>query len=287
MRILLGLILWGALLLPTKGVAIETAKKEITFQNVSIVVSSCDKYEECWKPFFALLYKSWPSLKTINAHVPIYLITGQKEHSDPRITVVKTDPKKSWSTALLKTLEKVTTDYVIYIQEDYFLVLDVNEQRLSDLFDFFKKEDGAYLAMGPHYLFDSIPHPGLTGVACKSKNHRRRIDLQTALWNKKDLISLLDPKEDPWEFEVSVNSKKHKNFNRPVFVVFNNMPFCYLNGCILGYWVEQVLDYLQSVNVMGTPSLPIREQEPYAFWIRQKIPFLYKPFMWIKRSIGS
>src|SRR5689334_22178846 len=69
----------------------------IHFKELTIVISSCDKYQEFWLPFFTFLFKNWPSLKSENKHIPILLITNEKNYPDPRVTVIQTGKDKSWS----------------------------------------------------------------------------------------------------------------------------------------------------------------------------------------------
>ena len=42
----------------------------------SVLVTSCDSYDDTWEPFFTLLETMWP-----NCHYPIYLSTETKNFS--------------------------------------------------------------------------------------------------------------------------------------------------------------------------------------------------------------
>ena len=51
-------------------------------QNTALLVSSCDKYSDCWDPFFKLLSIYWKDLE-----YPVYLITEEKEYECPYMPV--------------------------------------------------------------------------------------------------------------------------------------------------------------------------------------------------------
>ena len=55
-------------------------------KECSILVTSCDKYEDAWKPFFSLLNIMWPTCP-----YRIYLNTETKNHIEKIINVVFVD----------------------------------------------------------------------------------------------------------------------------------------------------------------------------------------------------
>lgn len=252
----------------------SAATPPIRLDNISIVVGSCDKYEDCWRPFFALLFQRWPSLLTTNAHIPIFLITDDKTFEDSRypgrITVIQTH-NKPWSDGMVEALQKVPTDYVISMQEDYFLMLNVDEARLAELLPFCQKYNVTFVELNPDKIYDKLPVGGIYAVGEKPLRKRyhkveqpeRRITLQTVLWNKADFLSFLVPGEGPWAFEFNA-SERSRSLGKPVLALLNQFPFVFLNGCEKGAWRQNVLEYLQSLGIMGTPQLPVKDDLPSA-----------------------
>ena len=47
----------------------------------SVIISSCDKHEDAWMPFFHLLKKWW------DCPYPVYLVTETKSYSDPDLSI--------------------------------------------------------------------------------------------------------------------------------------------------------------------------------------------------------
>lgn len=116
-------------------------------QELSIVITSCDKYSGLWRPFFTLLFKNWPSLNKGGKYqdIPIFLITNKQNFDHPRVQNIKFPNEISWSDDMLKTLAQVKTKYVLYLQEDYFLTEPINEGLLDQMLEYVKKHNAAYL----------------------------------------------------------------------------------------------------------------------------------------------
>ena len=79
--------------------------KSHSFDDLAILVVSCDKYSELWDNFFNLMYKNWPSLKDSESNVPIYLIANSKKFSDSRVQTIQIPNEISWSDNVLKALD--------------------------------------------------------------------------------------------------------------------------------------------------------------------------------------
>ena len=88
-------------------------------KEISIIVSSCDKYSELWEPHFTQLFKYWPSLKKENDFIPLLLITNHKRYYDSRVINVVIGEDISWSDNMLKALEMVKTKYVVILLDDF------------------------------------------------------------------------------------------------------------------------------------------------------------------------
>ena len=108
------------------------------FQDLTIVVNSCDKYEELWDPFFKIFFLRWPAVT--NGSVPIVLITNTKKFTHPRVNVFMHSSETSWSDTFGRALRAVKTPYILYLQDDYFLSR-LNVKRLGQLLEIMKNEN--------------------------------------------------------------------------------------------------------------------------------------------------
>jgi hypothetical protein len=241
----------------------------VIFNNLTILVSSCDKYSEVWPPFFKFLFKQWPSLKTHNAHVPIVLISNKEVYSDPRVTTICVGEEKAWGKNLLDVLPQIKTDYVLLLLEDYFIWQPVNEIRLLEIFEGMQKEKAVYIQISANdSRFNNAQHPptSIPGVYVKPKFSLYRPSLQAALWNKKTLEWLTNPVENAWQFEVKGNERS-QGMREPFLSVVENSPMVYLNAIAQGVWSQSVIDAVQAKGIeINARQLPADSQYPIYFW---------------------
>ena len=168
-------------------------------ENVSLVVSSSDKYEDAWYPYFELLKKYWPQHPA-----RIYLITETRSFVSEGldIQVCNFPETDTWSERLYKTLARVPTKYIVFSLEDFFLLDYVKQNRVEECLSWMEADTDIAVCR----LFAS-DNPGLKPTDQYQDFYVAdctigfRLDTQAALWNKETLMSFIDLTEDPWAFE--------------------------------------------------------------------------------------
>ena len=175
--------------------------------DVTILVNSCDLYEDAWYPFFKLLQIQWPS-----CDCDIVLNTETKPYSCDFLKV-KTicSGKGTWSQRLLKCLDQIATEYILFFLEDQFLREPVNTEYWQKSVSYMKEHNDTGVIFLRHtekqkddYHEDYFPRDYLTD--------NFRIVGMVALYRKAYLKSILRKHENPWEFELyaSIRSKRRK-----------------------------------------------------------------------------
>ena len=175
--------------------------------DCAVLVCSCDKYEDAWKPFFTLLQTHWK-----DCPYPIYLNTETKKFSDPLNLGVKTingNPKWQWSKRLRHCLEQIDSNYILLMLEDFFLLSDVKQKIVNECLDWMKKDDLAFVCFERHgHLLDGeVPEHEI--FARRKQGTRYTLNLQVGIWNKKILLKCLKDFESPWEFEEIGNIRSY------------------------------------------------------------------------------
>ena len=223
--------------------------ENIPFEDLSIVVFSCDKYQELWAPFFEMLFKSWPSLKTTNAQVPIYLVTNALKHDDSRIININNQNEKSWSDNALAVLAAVKTKYVLVLLEDYFFTR-FDEKRLHDIFNFMKSQDVAYCQIGYNGTDIAIRKKAevFPGVAEKDRYELWRTSLYACIWRTNDMAHTLKSGENIWEFEIAGTQRSQGLYGK-FLTVFENQPVDYLNMAQQGYLNSKNVKIIQEMGI--------------------------------------
>lgn len=215
----------------------------------SILINTCDKFEDCWNPFFKLWSIYWPDCRG-----NIYLNTEFKDYSYPglEVTPVKGCDGKNykgkyatWSQCLLWALETIDSDIVLYMQEDYFLKDKVKNDIVEGYVDLMLSHpemkcihltDQAVKAEGKsEYEHLDIVIP----------NQRYRVSCQAALWRKDELMAIIRDYESAWEFE-EFGSQRSAIINHDYYVVDRNwvklnkfeiIPYIF-TGIVQGRWLD-------------------------------------------------
>jgi hypothetical protein len=170
----------------------------IAMQNCTLLVSSCDRYEDLWEPYFSLLNLYWP-----DCPFPVVLITEKKRPVLPNIRALCLGAGLDWSTLLLNALNTVGTPYVLLTLEDFFLRRKVCTPKVVALFDQLQQESLRMLRLtprpGPNFKLNSSEYGGI------EPNAPYKVSTQAAFWEVETLKKLLTPGESAWEFEINAS----------------------------------------------------------------------------------
>ncbi|MDP2193148.1 MAG: hypothetical protein Q8K36_01285 [Alphaproteobacteria bacterium] len=234
--------------------------EKIDFSDLTIIVNSCDKYEELWQPFFKLLLKHWPALS--DGNIPIILITNGKQFDHPNVSVFYNKNEKTWSETFMKALEQVKTKYILYLQDDYFMT-DINVQRLSDILKIMKQHNAAYVQLyGTTNEPKKKPVPGIDNLAYKNKFEEYRAALQAAFWEVNVFKHLLNVDENIWHFEV-FGSTRSQGIFAPFMTITADPPLSYLNMAAQGHLLPEYLKTIkEKEGIAWETKLPV--YSPYS-----------------------
>ena len=229
----------------------------------ALIVNTCDKFEDCWDPFFKLFSIYWP-----NFEGTIYLNTEYKNYSYGDLNIIAVQgslnnkiPKNrsaTWSQCLKWALEVVKEDIVLYMQEDYFLNMKIQNSVFNNyikLFSISKKIDCIHLtnksALGKEiFQLNSLK---LYSISIHDKD---RISCQAALWKKEVLNSYLKSYESGLDFEWwgskrSVYLNHHFYTTNKIGNSFDerNIISYEMTGVIGGKWYPGVVKLFKDNNI--------------------------------------
>jgi hypothetical protein len=227
----------------------------------SILINSTDSFEDCWFPFFTLFKKYWP-----NYAGKIYLNTETKNYTHSGLNIICTQTnllnqskKISWSECLIRALNSIDTEIVLYLQEDYFFkdfvknnLVEMYVQMMSN-----KKEIDCIHLTDQGLINDkkSEIYEGLYSVLNKQ---RYLVNCQAALWKKSTMLNILRTYENAWQFE-EFGSQRAAILKPQIFCVDNSwiklnefeiIPYIF-TGIIQGRWYEPVVDlfYINDIKI--------------------------------------
>jgi hypothetical protein len=254
----------------------------MTINNLTIFVSSCDAFSDCWDPFFTLFKRHWPEYSG-----RIILATETKSYTFPGLNIicpcVQNDfsRKLTWSEITTLTLAHLNTPYFLLLLEDYFIKSPVNHREFLKMFEIMQAEDYSHLML--------IPMPGKNlpskydFLLERAANAPYRFSTQVGIWKTKQFISYLRPHESPWLAEMW-GSKRAARIPDSFYALSND--YIETNGYIIDYfirggvqkgkWVTGVPEFLQAngfhnidFSIRGTYSTPV--VPPFHQRIRNKL----------------
>lgn len=177
----------------------------MSLTHYTLIVCTCDAYQDAWGPLFTLFRRYWPSLDApivLNTETATYQHDGfhiicpqlYKDHPNPRSV--------PWSKRLRKTLTRVVnTDLVLLFLDDFYLRSPVNTERLNICLRMMEEKESIaniQLFTCPHPFTVTQEYPWL---AKRSKQAPYLFSLQAGLWRTNRLLHFLRDHESPWYFE--------------------------------------------------------------------------------------
>lgn len=190
--------------------------------NCTVLVCSCDKYEDIWDPFFTLYKKNCSNL-----NLPIVLNTESKDYKFEGLDIKtlnlygKDDKAVTWSQRLIDTLNCIDSELILMLLDDFFIVNAIDDQKINDCIKWMLNDRN----IAAFYLVplkkDSINDNKYPGFVLRSKKDNYMLSCQAAIWRKEHLLKYLRPHESPWEFEV-LGSKRCKRYDDKFYVYSQN-----------------------------------------------------------------
>ena len=170
---------------------------------VTILVSSCDRYSDLWLPFFNLYKRFFP------AATRIFLINEKKSFDFENVVSLKLGGDKDWSSLLVEALENVSTEYVLFTLEDFFIYKPVDLIKLGSLIELMNghKLNMIRLVRRPG---SNIPSHISSKLMSIPPGADYRVSTQVALWKVSILKSILKNGESAWEFEINGTKRAMK-----------------------------------------------------------------------------
>ena len=171
-------------------------------EDCTILVCSCDTYEDAWYPFFKLFSEYWS-----DCPYDIILNTESKKFCYPGLDIKCFQKYKNKSVPygkrLIEHLKEIKTDYVLVMLDDFFLRKKVDTNEINQYVDFLKNNKDVAVVS-----FDSVKDElncadgKLEKFLLRPKYGEYKVNLQGAIWNREKLLNYVKANESPWEFEV-------------------------------------------------------------------------------------
>lgn len=256
-------------------------------EKCEIIVNSCDNYSDLWQPFFQLFTKYWK-----DCPYKIILNTETKSFSYPGLSIntySMNAGEKRWGKRFLDHLDKVDTEYVLLLLDDFFLrdyvdqtVIDkclslMDEDKSISCFQFIPVKDPNNVTYEPYPIFEVRP-----------KEARYKLTLQAGVWRVEDLKTYIFPEESPWDFELLANirtfvlDKKFITLKMDEKRIFNYGHNFGAWGVFRGKWVIEDVKPLFDENnihidysIRGVYEKPVEHNDFFHYLLRLGEALIY------------
>lgn len=214
-------------------------------KDLTIIVCSCDKYDDLWYPYFEIFKNQWRGCK-----YPIILNTETKKYSHEGLEIKclqlykpEEAPNISWSERMIETLKYVDTEYVLVTLDDHFLISPVDSEKFEAALNIMKTHKRISALSFIAYVPPNKKTKWIDNFGRWSMNDYFRVNLDTAIWRKKALLRNLKPGENAWEFELNATERalwdfteyyRYKQGAEPILDVSFHLRRGY--GLIRGKW---------------------------------------------------
>lgn len=175
--------------------------------ELSVIITSCDKYSHLL-PYFTKLFDKYWELKDT---YPKYISLETKNVSfDGYTTLITGDV--NWSNSLQIALKSITTPYVFLIFDDFFPVRTIPSKSIETALQICKVRNlDKYVFHYPHVVFNGKLDP--TNIADNvyevQQDAEYTMTVQPGIWRTEFLRERLDG-ENPWEFEINGSTRANK-----------------------------------------------------------------------------
>lgn len=176
-------------------------------EYLTIIVNSCDAYEDLWYPFFKLYDIYAGKLKECN----IVLNTETKSYSYPGLNIISYGMEEynniPWGARLRKHLKNIITPYVLLLMDDFFLrdrIRECDYKRIVNCVEWMMSnpEIGAMNLLPLDGVTEESQYEGF----CEIKpGTPYRLNAQACIWRKEVLYDSILDSESPWIWEIYGN----------------------------------------------------------------------------------
>lgn len=226
--------------------------------NYSILVNSTDSFEDCWVPFFKLFTKYWSIYSGM-----IYLNTETKGFIFYNLPILCTKVRKgadrnrlTWSQCLLRAFDKIDTDVILYLQDDYFLDDYVQYSKINHFANLMIEDDITYISLVDFANGGPFHPTKYKDLWCIDKRADYRISTQASLWNIKKMRKYIRSHETSWQFEIFGTKRAHRKrdsfycVDREVYSKNNPIISYKATGIVKGRWNRSVVNLFKENRIV-------------------------------------
>lgn len=212
---------------------------------MQILVNTCDKYSVLWKIFLEhnSRYLNLESLRVNINNEEVKLDFRQKINFISTARGKKKFPMSNWSDHLRTALQTLECDYILLIQDDYFLTTDLKTINFEEMCHSMIEHDIGCLHLSPYV---PATRNRISADLKLQKQGRYTLNTQLAIWDRKYLISLLPENWNVWRWEL-IGHWRH-NLKRHAILDLQDGSIKYFAAIKDGGYLPDISSYMSETH---------------------------------------
>lgn len=229
--------------------------------NLAFITYTHTKCEDLWTMYIDSLNKYCPIIKNY------MLVNEEKKINNANILIY--DDNKNYCQEYVRLLESIKEEYVIYMQEDFFLYDNVNIEKINRYLEILQNSRFSFIRLikcGDVTEKNAVEDLFLVTDLNSSHKSINSFSMQPTIWKKSDLINLYNTTNtdrfgENWNFIQSLNNLKMHGL------------YCYNNENKRGvnHYDSSVFPYIATAIVKGKWNTLEYDSELESFFQKYKI----------------
>ena len=211
---------------------------------MKLIVLSCNKNEDTFKPFHILMERYYPNHPDI-----VYFTDGIM---NPYYETIPVENKlETWTVGFRKFLEQIDDDYLLLMIDDCFIRKPVDDRRIRKAKLILELEPNL-ACLNFEKSWDENDEETIYHDWKKRKHGSRfEVSLMCGLWDKEKLLKVVDRDCTPWEIEEVQDSKGFDYFiNAEDYIIDWGYRTFQPVGKVKGKWTDEAISFLKSEGLM-------------------------------------
>lgn len=178
--------------------------KNSLYDKITILVNSCDRYDDLWIPFFTLFKKYWAP-----QGIRIVLNTESKEFVFDGLEIECVHPERPddpYGKRMLHVLSQIATPYVIMLLDDFFMRKNADWGLIEKIVGWMENDKNIVYfncdCTDTYCDHEADLYPGFKRIP---NGCEYTLNMQAAVWRTKKLMSYWRSDLSPWDWEVYTN----------------------------------------------------------------------------------
>ncbi len=203
--------------------------------ELTILVMSCDKYYDTWKPFITCFRKYFPAC-------PYQVVLSTENNctgEDLAFDCIIYSDKEEWSARLKETLSKIDSEYVFMLLDDFWFYDYIDITMFQRDYKYIRTHENIGTIYVNYEAWRFLRNYNSDYYEWK-KGNIYRANTRPAFWKKEYLEKILNNSENVWQFERIASDRT--NFTEYVVLCSKKQYLSYIYAVTAGKYEKAAVE---------------------------------------------